>query len=197
MAYKSMLRKGQRGAALVEFSITLMTYLLLILGIIEFALIIFDAIRLAEGTRVGVRYAIVSDPACDVLDKGTGTSCASYGGPLNCSDGPTSFTITVDECDLSDTSSQCNMVREMNKLMLRDADNEDAYAASSILAGDGEVDITYSCTEVGDPQAPYGVPAITVAARDVQHPLLFFGTSFSITLPDFSTTRTAEDLHSE
>ncbi len=180
--------KFQRGAALVEFSITFLVYLLLVFAIIEFALVVFNSARLAEGTRVGARYAIVNNPACDIFNKGTGNACD--GGHLTCPGG--SIAITIESCDNTSTSSECRMVVEMDKLMLRYHADNGVYQQRSILAGDGTVNLTYSCSETGDPSNPFVVPIVTVSATNVQHNMMLFGTS--ITLPDFSTSRTGEDL---
>lgn len=56
----------QRGAALVESAITLSVFLLVIIGIIEFSLLMFTWARGAEAARSAVRTAIVSAPLLDL-----------------------------------------------------------------------------------------------------------------------------------
>ena len=188
MAVNHKPMKTQHGAALVEFAITFLIYLMLIFAIIEFALVIFNATRLSEGTRVGARYAIVNNPACDIFDKGSGVACP--GGPLVCPDG--NVEVTVDSCAIPASSPECQMVEEMDRLMLRYSSDAASYANRTILAGPGKVVIAYSCSGVGDSLLPTSVPLITISAEDIQHNMMLFGTT--ITLPSFSTSRTGEDL---
>jgi hypothetical protein len=197
----------QRGAALVEFTITFMVFLIVILGIIEFALVIYDASRLAEATRAAARYAIVNTPACNIYGKASGSfdsGCISADGDiaLACGANPNdSVTLSISDCGGSTTTPEgCMMVRVMDQMMLR-LDN------SIVADGAGEVSITYSCSGTGDPQLPNYVPVVTVAAENIQHPMMFTsifgfyspggsGLGSSITLPRFETTRTGEDMYS-
>lgn len=197
MASNRKNRQFQRGTALVEFSIVFMVFFILILAIIEFSLVIYDASRLAEATRAAARYAIVSNPACDVFDKKTGETCDP--GPLTCPGD--SVSLSIEDCDTEPTAPKCKMVKLMDQMMLRSEEN-------SILTGGGTVSITYSCSDVGDPGLPGFVPIITVAAENIPHPMMFssilgfyspdsnnFGSS--ITLPRFETSRTGEDMYTE
>lgn len=188
MAVNHKPMKTQHGAALVEFAITFLVYLMLVFAIIEFALVIFDSTRLSEGTRVGARYAIVHNPTCDIFNNGNGTACPD--GPLICPDG--NVEITVDSCETPATSPACLMVEEMDRLMLRYSSDPATYANRTILAGPGKVVIAYSCSDVGDSQLRNPVPVVTISAEDIQHHMMLFGTT--ITLPSFSTSRTGEDL---
>jgi hypothetical protein len=88
----------------------------------------------------------------------------------------------------------------MDQMMLRSDEN-------SVLSGSGTVLITYRCSGVGDPAIPGFVPLVTVAAENVQHPMMFAsifgfytpdgsGIGSSIVLPRFETTRTGEDMYS-
>lgn len=78
MAYQ---KKSQRGASMVEFAIVVWVFLLLVLGIVEFAFAIFQWSRVVDATRAGVRTAIVSDMACggdalkDICTSGEVVSC--------------------------------------------------------------------------------------------------------------------------
>lgn len=54
--------RGQRGAALVEFVIVVPLLLLLLLGIMEFGMIMHDYIMLAQGAREGARTAAIGQP---------------------------------------------------------------------------------------------------------------------------------------
>lgn len=53
---------SQRGAAMVEFAIVIVVFLILVFGGMEFARMLFQWERTIEATRAGVRAAVVSDP---------------------------------------------------------------------------------------------------------------------------------------
>jgi len=57
---------GRRGAALVEFAIVLPLLMTLLLGIMEFGMIMHDYIMLAQGTREGARTAAIGRPVGDI-----------------------------------------------------------------------------------------------------------------------------------
>jgi hypothetical protein len=198
---------GQRGATLVEFTITFIVFLIFILAIIEFSLVIFASERLVEATREGARYAIVNDPVCDIFDKFDNSRVPACAGNevLDCSlSPPNNITIEIDSCDFSadPLTPGCKIVSVMDRTMMSGNTAEDP--SRSILAGDGAVQITYACADTGNPEL--SVPLVTVEAINIEHPLMFssiFGIYSdgssdlgpSITLPRFETTRTGEDLY--
>ena len=51
--------RNQRGATLVEYALVIFVFLLLILGIMEFARVIFTYNTLANAAREGARYGII------------------------------------------------------------------------------------------------------------------------------------------
>lgn len=55
-------RRGERGAAMVEFAILLPLFLLIIAGIVDFGRAFFTQIALTNAAREGVRYAVINDP---------------------------------------------------------------------------------------------------------------------------------------
>lgn len=61
--------KNQRGAALVEFAITLPLLLLVVWGTIDFARLYFASNSLATAVREGARYAAVLDVPGSVASK--------------------------------------------------------------------------------------------------------------------------------
>lgn len=52
----------RRGAALVEFAIVVPLLMLLLLGIMEFGMILHDYLSISQGAREGVREAAVGSP---------------------------------------------------------------------------------------------------------------------------------------
>ena len=59
---ESVHRGDRRGAAMVEFAIVLPLLLFLVLGIMEFGMIMRDYIMLAQGAREGARTAAIGQP---------------------------------------------------------------------------------------------------------------------------------------
>lgn len=52
----------QKGSTLVEMSIVLLLFLMVILAVMEFSIATYRSAQLVEATRDGLRYAIVNDP---------------------------------------------------------------------------------------------------------------------------------------
>lgn len=192
--------KNQRGATLVEFSIVFIVFLIVILAIIEFALVIFDASRLSEATRAATRLAIVNKPSCNILGKEAGdldTGCNPGNHTLACGTNPAdSVSVEISSCTFPATTPGCELVELMDQMMLR-VDN-------SILDEGGSITITYTCSAAG--AGENYLPLITVAAENIPHPMMFtsiFGfyseagstMGPTITLPRFATTRSGEDMY--
>ncbi|MCW8839395.1 MAG: pilus assembly protein [Gammaproteobacteria bacterium] len=74
--------RRQQGAATVESAIILIIFLVLIMGIIEFALLIFNASSLVEATRAGARHLIVNEPLVTLSDETCATPAVA-----DCADG--------------------------------------------------------------------------------------------------------------
>ena len=76
-------RTRARGAAMVEFALVVMLFLVLVLGGFEFARMLLEWGRTVEATREGVRTAVVTDPpsGCSLANLecpgGTPVSCAA------------------------------------------------------------------------------------------------------------------------
>jgi hypothetical protein len=175
---------GQTGAALVEMAIGLVLFLLLVFGVLEFALAIFDWSKEVEATRAGARYAIVNDPACDIYGEGALPSCP--GGdtidPDNCPGA--SIEVTPAGCNADPDDAACRIAAVMRNIMPRIAD--------------GNVRIVYGCSDAGYRERPFVVPTVTVRTSGVEHNFLLpglLGIEATVTLPGFSTTRTGEDLY--
>jgi Flp pilus assembly protein TadG len=65
----SLRRRGQRGAAAVEFAIVLPLVMLVLLGCIEFAMIAHHKLALAQAARAGVREASIGRPLAVIKSK--------------------------------------------------------------------------------------------------------------------------------
>ena len=55
-----LVRENRRGQALVEFALTAMVLLLIIMGIFDFGRAIYERSTLADAAREGARYAVIS-----------------------------------------------------------------------------------------------------------------------------------------
>ena len=60
-------RQGERGQSLVEFSLVLLPLLLILFGIIELGLVMFDKVTVVHDAREAARLAAVNDPAGQTL----------------------------------------------------------------------------------------------------------------------------------
>ena len=80
-------RRGERGAALVEFSIAALVFLTSIFAVIEFGRLLWTHNALTDAARRGARYAVTHGPAA--ADQAA--SVVVYGTP---NDGATSPVVT-------------------------------------------------------------------------------------------------------
>lgn len=171
----------QHGATMVEFSITLSMFLLVILLIFEFVMMVLAISRANEVTRDLARIAIVSDPVCDIW----GTGCPS-GTPLNCLAGSTVITTLAGatSCEGGSTDTACRML-------------ERAQGHLPDINGD-QIQVRYMCSDAGLTSRPEPVLLINVALQNVTHSLALpglLGFDPQITIPSFETTRVSEDIN--
>ena len=57
------MKHAQQGAAMIEFALVLLLFLTFLLGITDFARMLFTWSAASEATRAGARYAVVCDDA--------------------------------------------------------------------------------------------------------------------------------------
>ncbi len=162
-------KRKQKGATMIEMALTLPLMILIILGIVEFSLLIFTWTKGVEATREGVRYASVSTPTVDLSG-------------LDCSDGSTSTNIEAD-CGSDDCT---DLILEMQKIMPE-------------VSGDN-VHVIYECSRTGNPDRPISMrtPEIRISIQDLTYDFIFpqiIGLGLNITMPEFTSTHTAEDLN--
>jgi Flp pilus assembly protein TadG len=81
------LKKRQKGQSLVEFSLMLPVFLILVFGIIDFGMGLRAYITVAQATREGARFASIGNPGggsgvCTSTTSGTAhaKACAAMGG---------------------------------------------------------------------------------------------------------------------
>jgi len=178
----------------VEFAFTFIVFLILVMGIIEFAMAIFNWSRMVEATRAGARYAITSDPACNIGNRPDITQSCDGGAFLSTTCNPGSGSTPPDSASLTITSGMCTDYTTPACKIIEQMQRSSPY----ILSGGSTVTVTYSCSNTGDPAIPAPVPLVTVQANNV--PYLFMvpgllGIQASVTMPSFETTRIGEDLY--
>lgn len=155
----------QTGAATVESAIILVLFLVLVLGIIEFAMLIFNASSLVEATRAGARYLIVNEP---VVDKSSLGDCDTMPVVVDCGSSGGS-------CDGVLTLMQKFYPKlTASNLEITYRCSNTGYSESYFYIYDVELRLV-------DVQYKFITPGI----------LGFDGT---ITLPDFKTTKLSEDM---
>lgn len=160
----------QKGAAMVELALTLPLMLLILMGIIEFSLLLFMWSKGVEASRAGVRFASVSTPVVSL-------------SALNCTGGNSTNKITAN-CG----SANCTaLLQEMQRVMPELTPNN--------------VNIIYECSRTGNPDRPIEMktPEIRVSIQNMSYSFIspkIIGLGLKIDMPEFSSTHTAEDLHS-
>lgn len=163
-----MNRKAQRGAALVETALTMSIFMVLVLGIFEVALLLFDWTRAVEATRIMTRYLSVND----VLVNTDTLSCE------NQVSGSITFTCNDVECGIALEKALAIAP------MLAPENIRVTYQCSS--AGYANRPETMPVYVVKT-----GLEGFTSILRIPS----LAGFPATINLPDFETTRTTEDLH--
>jgi len=159
--------KAQRGAAMVEMAITLSLFLLLVMGIIEFALAYHTWARINEAARDGLRYAIVSTPPVNLAT-------------MTCPGGSLEITCDATTCaDLLTVTGRVAPFLQPGQVHLR-------YACGTVgnPARTPEQMIPEVTLEIRDVEYSFVVPS-----------LLGLGTTLD--LPAARATRTGEDLFTE
>lgn len=156
----------QSGAAMVEMALVLSIFMMIVIGIFEFALATFAWQRAAEGARQGLRSAIVSSPA-------TGSALA-----LGCPGG----TPVVVTCTAAACLPTLNVIQGIAPFVQGDQVTV-TYACSD--AGNPDlpeaIDIPEVILEISGLTYTFAVPGI-------------IGLGTTMQLPDVKVSRTGEDL---
>jgi len=162
----------QKGVSMVEMALIIALFLSLVFATFEFALAVFYASRLAEATRAGVRYAVVSNATMSDLASMTCAQLDSVG---------------FRQCDMTTCGG---VVDQMNKFVKVDPSNVYIrYQCSS----------TGYTGQAGYSDANQEIYSITVKLQGIQYSLIMpgiLGLGAKITMPSFESTRLSEDLWS-
>jgi len=179
-SFRVRLPSRQSGATLVEFSVTLAIFFMVILAIFEFVIMVLAISRANEATRDMARIAIVSDPVCNIW----GTTCPG-GAPLSCPGGPAIVTTLAGATGCTSTSAgtACRMLNR-------------AQAHMPDING-SQIEVRYGCSGASLATRPEPVTLVSVALRDLRYTLAVpgvLGLNPQIPIPAFETTRVSEDI---
>ncbi len=171
---------------MVEAAIIMSLFLALVFAIIEFAFALLKYEQAVESTRAGARFAMVSDPVCDLFGDLAGSVADC---PLNCTAGATNDYVSINcngaACGSTDADPPTGLLGAMARMIPEIAPEN--------------VNLIYACSGAGFEQRPIPVPSITVSIEGISHPLILptlFGFEAGVAwdIPSFSSTRLGEDL---
>lgn len=160
------MRNPQKGVATVESAIIIVVFLMLVMGIMEFALLIFNVSSLVDATRFGTRYLTVNDPVVQDLKT------------FSCDELPK--TISCDETSRCDDIGLVSYMQGFSS-KLNPENIVVTYSCSSAGYDEAYFNVYEVEMQLEGVEYNFITPGI----------LGFDGT---ITLPDFLTTRLSEDL---
>lgn len=196
MPVKRSERQGESGAVLLEFTVTIFVFLVVLFGVIEFSLAFYQWNAATKAAQFGARYAATSNPVLQQLPNIDGLTAANAGDDFAGNfdvlcDGslPTpACSCTGSECPGTLTYLPDNMTAIVNAM-------KKAYPNITSKNVTVRYDNTYKLGYAGRPGGP--VPTVTVSLKGVKFNfiLLSFLLPGSITMPGLSTTVTGEDLN--
>lgn len=211
---------AQDGTTIIEFTIAMMTFFLVLFGVIEFSYAYYQWSAASKAMQLGARIAAVSNPITPGLRTWTGVTatvlpgdpmptfdvtCLMNGATVTCTGSPSQVTATPSAAAFQDI-----VYGRGNTTSPRSCINPPPTPRNTGMCNifsritSNNVFVRYQNTGLGYAGRPGGtVPTITVGLRgDVPGRLtythVFIGglMNFSpITLPSFSTTVTGEDLN--
>lgn len=200
------LRRDDRGATLVEFTVVMGLLFAITFGIVEFALVLWEYNSAEKATHAGVRYAVESDPAASAFADFSGIDAGFEAGQdLDLSE-IGAFTIVCDD-------SGCNAAPGDNCTNAgTDFCTYDSAAFDQIVCRirgvypqvqADQVEIDYSHVGFGFAGRPGGdlVPNVTVRLQGLTYDFVTMGALTAgalqqIDMPPFTATLTGEDLDS-
>jgi Flp pilus assembly protein TadG len=173
-----------------EFALVLPLLLLLLFGIIDVGRYMWALNRAEKATQMGVRYAVVSDPAADVINTDFVDYGIAGGDPVPTATFDTAVCTSSGNCTVTGAASGANgrnstaftqIVTWMQKF-------DPAIQAADVQVTYQNVGLGYS----GDPTGPDVAALTTVEIRNLTfRPLVLFGGT--INLPTIKASLTLED----
>jgi Flp pilus assembly protein TadG len=204
----------ESGATYLEFTVGMMTFFVILFGIIEFAFIFYQWNAATKAVQFGARLAAVSDPVSGGLRSITGV-----GGSVKPGDPMPAFDISCSGATASCTGTGAGTysVDAMNAIVygrLADASGTAKTACATVSVTNSlqngmcdffssinpaNVVIRYNNTGLGYAGRPGGpVPTITVSLTGLSYNFIFLNSLFGFIgapVPSLETTVTGEDLN--
>lgn len=210
----------ESGATYLEFTVGMMTFFVILFGVIEFTYIFYQWNSATKATQFGARLAAVSEPVATDLTTMTGLTGSAVPG-----DDMPPFDITCSGATATCTGGDGSYSADALRVIVygRDADTTirtacrtaaDTAPSSPLQSGMCEyfssvtpqnVEIRYQYTGLGYAGRPGGpghtggpVPTITVSLTGLSYNFIFLNSLMGFTsaqVPGMATTVTGEDLN--
>lgn len=178
----------ESGATAAEFAMVLPLLLLFLFGMIDVGRFMWELNRAEKATQMGVRYAVVSDPAADVVNADFVDDYGIVGG-----DPVPTTTFNTAVCD----SASCTVTGSASGGLNGTAFGQIVTWMQNFYPaiGTANVRVTYQNVGLGyagDPTGPDVSPLTTVELRNLTFsPIILFGGT--VNLPTIRATLTLED----
>jgi hypothetical protein len=192
IGYPASLVRCDRGASAAEFALVVPLLILFLFGIIDVGRFMWELNRAEKATMMGVRYAVVSDPAANVVNADFVNTYNVVGGD------PVPISI-FNSAVCTSTGSSCTVTGTAGG-----ASGRNATAFTNVVSWmqnfypriqPANVRITYQNIGLGysgDPTGPDVAPLTTVELRNLTfQPLILFGGT--VNLPPIKASLTLED----
>ena len=204
--------RDESGASFVEFTAVVMTFMVIVLGFVDFSYVFFQWNSATKAVQYGARLAAVSNPVSSDLPALKGLSATVLPGmPMP------EFTRICMATTANGSSGTCSggTYSAAAMQMLVFGRNADGTVRTTCVPGETnmrlfgmcnifsrvdarKVVVGYENTGLGYAGRPGGpVPTITVNLRDLTYNYVFLGGLLglsNVALPGFATTVTGEDL---
>ena len=194
MSGKRTVRQGESGAVLIEFTVTILVFLVILFGVIEFSLAFYQWNAATKAVQFGARYAATSDPVLKELPDIDGLAAAQPGDVY-----AGSYDVVCDGSLPTPAGGWVGAVGAATRTYVAAAMNSIVATMQKAYPNitSKNVKVSYTYTKLGYAGRPGGpVPTITVSLTGVKFNfiLLSFLLPNSINMPGLATTVTGEDL---
>lgn len=190
-------RTGERGAVLIEITVTVFVFLVILFGIVDFSRAFYQWNAATKAVQLGARYAATNDPVLQQLP----TIDGRLGGAMPGDPYTGTFDVLCDGSQdppsCSCTGTECPTTRTYVANAMTGIVNAMKKAYPEIVSTNVKVRYTY--TNLGYVSRPGGpVPTITVSLTGLKFKFILLSFMFrnDITMPPLETTVTGEDLKS-
>jgi Flp pilus assembly protein TadG len=198
MSHVLRLVRNETAASAAEFALVLPLLLILLFGIIDVGRFMWEYNEAEKATQMGVRYAVVTDPALNGLygySFATGASDLIPAGTTVPTANFTSATCTSSSCTCTSTTGGFCGATSLNSTAFNNVATRMALMYPPIKPANVRID--YQNVGVGfsgNPDGPDVSPLVTVKLQGlVFRPMTCVVFACSISMPDFRASLTLED----